>query len=182
MRAAILFSFFGWILRQLRLHWLSELFLFLSKQSISQAIFRLVSKEMLRSQQLVSLSSCHWSGREKVSSNCNQFFFFRRFTFPRLCFFLWKNELEKKKKKHPFKFRKVRDVIATMGLLVTLLKRKREAKCKSFWGKSGSRLSFCGEKSQMARRKSLVNSADWMKFSRESLISNRLQRRLRLIL
>ena len=42
-------------------------------------------------------------------------------------------------------------------LLVTLLKRKREAKCKSF-GKSGCRsksqrvLSFCGKKSQMAKR------------------------------
>ena len=37
LRAAMLF-FFGWILRQLRLHWLSELFLFFSKQPIGQAI------------------------------------------------------------------------------------------------------------------------------------------------
>ena len=47
----------------------------------------------------------------------------------------------KKRKKHPFKW-----------LLVTLLKRKREAKCKSFWAKSGSRLWFCGKKSQLQWR------------------------------
>ena len=68
-------------------------------------------------------------------------------------FFLSLNNNEwEKKKKHPFKCRKVRDVIATMGLLVTLLKRKREAKCKSFWAKSGSRLWFCGKKSQLQWR------------------------------
>ena len=82
---------------------------------------------------------------KKVREKCVDF-------FGHLCFFCRWIIMNGRKKKHPFKCRKVRDVIATMGLLVTLLKRKREAKCKSFWAKSGSRLWFCGKKSQLQWR------------------------------
>ena len=55
-------------------------FLFFCQNNQSVRQFRLVSKEMLRSQQLISLSCCHRSGREFASiGNMTSSFFSRRF-------------------------------------------------------------------------------------------------------
>ena len=72
---------------------------------------------------------------------------------------------ERQKKKHPFKFRNVfNDVIATMGLLVTLLKRKREAKCKSFWGKVEAAV---GETLKWQQEQQIFGELRWLNVKRK---------------
>ena len=120
--------FFGWILRRLRLHLVSELFLFFSTQSFGQA-----NRACLKKKHLLSLvTCCHWSqGKKKQLGNeaKSSFFFPSIYSFSRvffvclagsiyfvfflffLLFFVFfcqmSNLCEKKKKKHPFKFRKL---------------------------------------------------------------------------